>query len=97
MRQKEETKCKEEEKEDLKRLQKAKAKEKKHQQEAKREQEMTKMEKAKVAVIEALATPRPKRNICRPRRIAETSDSDSESLQDMSVYSSSEASSTVEE
>ena len=54
---------------------------------------MTKMEKAKVAVIKALAIPRPKRNICCPRRITETSDADSESSEDTSIYSSSEASS----
>ena len=65
MRDKEEAKCKEEEeKEDQKQMRQAKAKEKKWQEQAKCEKwELTRVEKAKVAALKALATPHPKRNI----------------------------------
>ena len=63
--------------------------EKKYQQQAKREKwELTKIEKAKVAAIKALATLRPKRDIKQPRRLE--SESESESSEDMGMYSSSE-------
>ena len=67
MRDKEEAKCKEEEeKENWKQMRQAKAEEKKQQEQAKHEkQELTRVEKAKVAAIKALATPHPKRNINR--------------------------------
>ena len=94
MQDKEEAKCKEEEeKQDRKRMRQAKAKEKKRQEQAKCEKrEMTRIEKAKVAAIKAIATPHPKRNIRQPSHLLSVSESESLSDNEMSVYSSDESS-----
>ena len=54
-----------------------------------------KWRKQKLLQLKPLPHQDQKINICCPRRIAETSDCDSESSEDMSVYSSSEASCEV--
>ena len=89
MREKEDAKHKiKEEMGDHKWMRQAKAEEK-WQQQAKREKwELTKVEKAKVVTIKALAALRLKRNIKWPRRLELESESES-SEEDMSMYSSS--------